>query len=111
MINIDSYLESKWEGKSTTDSRYSKYWWNIKSSKWTRQYPSQRKEVNLEDYEKVAALGQILKDLDFPANKGKIINFVKTYASNKILLDKLEKIEDKEYKNVAEVSYEAGLVY
>jgi hypothetical protein len=27
----------------------------------------QRKEVNVEDYPKAAALGQILKDVDFPA--------------------------------------------
>ena len=73
--------------------------------------PGERKEVNVESYERIAALGQILKDLDFPANKDKIINFVKTYASDKELLDKLGKIEDKEYKNVAELSHEAGLVY
>jgi hypothetical protein len=36
--------------------------------------PGERKEVNVEDYERVAALGQILKDLDFPANKDKILN-------------------------------------
>ncbi|MGH9999725.1 MAG: hypothetical protein ACRD6Q_00730 [Nitrososphaeraceae archaeon] len=40
-----------------------------------------------------------------------MINFVKTYASDKELLDKLEKIEDKEYQNVAELTHEAGLVY
>jgi hypothetical protein len=73
--------------------------------------PGERKEVNVESYERVAALGQILKEIDFPTNKDKIINFVKTNASDKELLNKLEKIEDKEYKNVAEVSHEAGLVY
>ncbi|MGI9011062.1 MAG: DUF2795 domain-containing protein [Nitrososphaeraceae archaeon] len=73
--------------------------------------PGERKEVNVESYERVAALGQILKDLDFPADKDKIVKFVKAYASDKELLDKLEKIEDKEYKNVAEVTHEAGLVY
>lgn len=65
----------------------------------------------MEDYERVAALGQILKDLDFPANKDKIITFVKAYVVDKEILAKLEKIEDKEYKNVAEITYEAGLVY
>jgi hypothetical protein len=34
----------------------------------------QRKEVNVESYSKVASLGQILKDLDFPANKVKIVH-------------------------------------
>jgi hypothetical protein len=73
--------------------------------------PGERKEVNVESYERVAALGQILKDLDFPANKDKIIKFVKAYVTEKEILDKLEKIEDKEYKNVAEITYEIGLVY
>jgi hypothetical protein len=45
--------------------------------------PGERKEVNVESYERVAALGQILKDLDFPANKDKIIKFVKAYVTNK----------------------------
>ncbi len=30
---------------------------------------------------------------------------------DKEILDKLEKIEDKEYKNVAEITHETGLVY
>jgi hypothetical protein len=36
----------------------------------------QRKEVNVEDYPKAAALGQILKDVDFTADKQKIIQHV-----------------------------------
>ena len=71
----------------------------------------ERKEVNVESYGKVAALGQILKDLDFPANKDKIIKFVKSYGSDKEILYKLEKIKDKEYKNVAEITHETDLVY
>ena len=71
----------------------------------------ERKEVNVESYGKVAALGQILKDLDFPANKDKIIKFVKANVTDKETLDKLEKIKDKEYKNVAEITHETDLVY
>jgi hypothetical protein len=73
--------------------------------------PGQRKEVNVENYERVASLGQVLKQLDFPASKDKIISFVKTHVTDKELLDKLEKIADKEYKNVSEITSEAGLVY
>ena len=73
--------------------------------------PGQRKEVNVEDYQRVASVGQILKELDFPANKDKIINFVKTHVTDKELLEKFEKLTDKEYKNVSEVTHEAGLVY
>jgi hypothetical protein len=73
--------------------------------------PGQRKEVNVENYERVASLGKVLKDLEFPANKEKIVEFIKTNATDKELLEKLEKLPDKEYKNVSEVTNEAGLVY
>jgi len=53
--------------------------------------PGERKAVNIEDYERVTALGQILNDLDFPANKDKIIKFVKAYAVDQEILAKLEK--------------------
>jgi hypothetical protein len=45
----------------------------------------QRKEVNVESYSKVAALGQILKDMEFPADKNKVIEYVKqsSNAQNK----------------------------
>lgn len=33
----------------------------------------QRKKVNVESYSKVAEIGQILKDMNFPADKNKII--------------------------------------
>ena len=73
--------------------------------------PGQRKEVNVENYERVASIGQVLKDLEFPANKEKIVEFVKTNTRDKELLEKIEKLTKKEYKNVSEVTHEAGLVY
>ena len=65
----------------------------------------------MESYGKVASLGQILKDVEFPANKDKIIKFLKSYVTDKEILNKLEKIKDKEYKNVAEITHETDLVY
>ena len=41
-----------------------------------------RKEVNVESYSKVAEIGQLLKDMDFPAEKDKIIEFIKRGSSN-----------------------------
>ncbi len=74
--------------------------------------PGQRKEVNVENYERVASIGQVLKDLEFPANKEKIVEFVRNNATDKELLQKIEKLPaDKEYKNVSEVTHDAGLVY
>src|SRR5436189_6297365 len=70
----------------------------------------QRKEVNVESYSKVASLGQILKDIDFPANKDKIIQFVQKNSDNESL-SQLRKIEDRQYQNVSDVTKAAGLVY
>jgi hypothetical protein len=75
----------------------------------------QRKEVNVEDYPKAAALGQILKDVDFPADKQKIIQHVQQRSGDNTdsqnVLSTLQKIEDKQYNNVAEVTKAAGVVY
>lgn len=37
----------------------------------------QRKEVNVGDYVKTSAIGQLLKGLEFPADKNKIVQFVR----------------------------------
>lgn len=72
----------------------------------------QRKEVNVESYSKTASMGQILKDLEFPTSKNKIIKFVQKQSPNDDdLLSRLGKIEDKEYQNVSDVTKAAGLVY
>jgi Protein of unknown function (DUF2795) len=72
----------------------------------------QRKEVNVESYSKVASLGQILKDLKFPANKDEILKFVKyNNTSSEEILSSLQNIEDRQYQNVSDVAKAAGLVY
>jgi soluble cytochrome b562 len=56
----------------------------------------QRKEVNVESYSKTASLGQILKDLDFPTTKDKIVKFVQQQKNaNGDLLSIMQRIEDK----------------
>ena len=71
----------------------------------------QRKEVNVESYSKTASLGQILKDLDFPASKDKIVQFVQRKNPDEDILSSVRKIEDKQYLNVSDVAKAAGLVY
>lgn len=80
----------------------------------------QRKEVNVGDYVKAAAVGQLLKDLEFPADKNKIIQFVQLQPTPaNISKEKKEDIlyilqknieEGKPYQNVSEVTIAAGLV-
>ncbi len=82
----------------------------------------QRKEVNVESYSKVAAIGQVLKDMDFPADKNRIVSFVRqqqgsTQSDNnnmgdrQELLSALENLEDREYKNVSDVTTALGMVH
>src|SRR3712207_2487972 len=75
----------------------------------------QRKEVNVESYSKVSTIGQILKDMDFPAEKSRIIEFVKQRSTSEQntdeILSALDKLEERSYKNVSDVTMAAGLVY
>jgi hypothetical protein len=71
----------------------------------------QRKEVNVESYSKVASLGQILKDLEFPASKNNIVQFVQQKSPNSDLISALKKLQDRQYQNVSGVTKSVGLVY
>jgi len=73
----------------------------------------QRKEVNVGNYANAAALEQLLIDLEFPANKNKIIHFAQLKESRNIskeLLNALYKNLDKikQYQNVSEVAEAAA---
>jgi hypothetical protein len=80
----------------------------------------QRKVVNVGDYAKTAALGQLLKDLDFPADKNNIIEFVQqsqqpsniTTENKREILSLLQRNlkQGNQYQNVSEVTRAAGIV-
>jgi len=71
----------------------------------------ERKEVNVKDYPKAAAIAQVLKDLEFPADKRKIIDCAEMARpqSEEVLSD-IQRIEDRQYHNVSDVTKAAGLV-
>ena len=78
----------------------------------------QRKEVNVESYSKVAAIGQILKDMDFPADKNRIISFARQQQGSggdnkdrEDVLSALQNLEEREYKNVSDVNTALGMVH
>jgi hypothetical protein len=58
----------------------------------------QRKEVNVESYSKVAKIGQMLKDVEFPIDKQKIVEHIKQKHSDSVtkekILEKLGKIKE-----------------
>ncbi len=73
--------------------------------------PGQQKEVNVKDYPYASELANLLKDIEYPSDKNKIINFIKSFGNtDENILELLEKIQDKEYNNSAEVINATGLV-
>ena len=80
----------------------------------------QRKEANVGDYAKAAALGQLLKDLDFPTDKSKITEFIQQHEqpinisrkNKEAILELLQETlqEGKQYQNVSEVTRASGLI-
>jgi len=71
----------------------------------------ERKEVDVKDYPKAAAIAQVLKDLQFPADKKQIVDYVvRARPQSEEILSEIQKIEDKQYANVSDVTRAAGLV-
>jgi Protein of unknown function (DUF2795) len=76
------------------------------------QIPGERKEKTINDFPKAGSIGQILKDLDFPADKQTIVTFVKKLNTpdSKEILPVVEKLDEKQYESVSEVANAARLV-
>jgi hypothetical protein len=78
------------------------------------QVSGERRDKDVTDFPRAAALGQALKGLEFPAEKNKIIQHLQQQSEDnpdcKKMVPVLEKIEDKQYANVADVTKAAGLV-
>ena len=73
-----------------------------------------RRSKTINDMPNTAALAQLLKDLEFPADKSKIVKFIQQKKTNdpksNQLLPVLDKIEEKQYQNVADITLSAKLV-
>ncbi len=83
-------------------------------AKEQNQVSGERRDKEITDFPRAAALGQALKDLEFPADKNKIIQHLQQQSEDnpdcKKMVPVLEKVEDKQYANVADVTKAAGLV-
>jgi hypothetical protein len=69
----------------------------------------------INDFPYTAAIAQVLKDLEFPADKEKIIKFLEQQQSknpqSREILSILQQIEEKtNYNNIADITKAAGLV-
>jgi Protein of unknown function (DUF2795) len=73
-----------------------------------------RRSKIVNDMPSAAALAEILKDLEFPADKSKIVEFTQQKKTNdpkcNQILPILDKIEEKQYQNVADITLSAKLV-
>jgi hypothetical protein len=72
----------------------------------------QRKDVDVKDYPSAVELANLLKDVNYPADKNTIINSITNRNDNnsRNIIGLLEKIEDKQYNNSSEVVSATGLV-
>ena len=74
----------------------------------------QRRQQTLADLPRAAAVGQALKNLRFPADKRKIQLFVQQQSDNnpdyQKIVSLLDKIQDRQYQNVSDVTKAAGIV-
>jgi len=76
--------------------------------------PGEARDKTIYDFPYAATVARVLKDLEFPADKHKIIQHIEskrtTMPESNEVLSVLQQIEEKEYNNVAEVTKAAGLV-
>lgn len=72
------------------------------------------RDKTIYDFPYAAAIAQVLKDLDFPTNKQRIIQHIEQKQSimpeSREILSVLQQIEEKDYSNTADVTKAAGLV-
>jgi uncharacterized protein DUF2795 len=73
--------------------------------------PGQQKDVSVKDYPYAVELANMLKDIEYPANKNTIISSVKSIGNvDEDMIKLIEKLDDKQYNNSAEVVSATGLV-
>ena len=74
----------------------------------------QRRQQTITDIPRAAAVGQSLKDLRFPADKKRILLFLQersnTNPDYQKMVSLLDKMEDRQYENVSDVTNAAGLM-
>jgi hypothetical protein len=77
-----------------------------------QQIEGAKRDKTVSDFPQAAAVGQILKDLEFPADKKRIVQFVEqsTMPQAREILAVIRTIEEKQYQNVSDVTEAAGLV-
>jgi hypothetical protein len=76
------------------------------------QISGERKEKTVNDFPRTAAIGHLLKDLVFPADKQTIVTFLEKVDApqSREILHIIEMLDEKQYQNVSEIAKAARLV-
>jgi Protein of unknown function (DUF2795) len=76
------------------------------------QVQGEQREKTVSDFPQAATLAQVLKDLEFPADKGAIIRFVErsNRPERNEVMPLVQTIDERQYQNVSEVAEAARLV-
>lgn len=72
----------------------------------------EQRDKTVSDFPQAAAVGQVLKEMNFPADKGAIVRFIEqsNRPESKEVLPFVQKIDERQYQNVSEVAKAARLV-
>src|ERR671933_1236306 len=105
---------SKLEKKQQIPTEYNEEQ-TLRTVRKQEQINGQTRTKTINDFPYAAAIVQVLKDLEFPAEKEKIINFLVQQQSKDLqsreILSILQQIEEKkQYNNIADITKAAGLV-
>ena len=105
---------SKLEKKQQIPTEYNEEQ-TLRTIRKQEQIDGQTRTKTINDFPYAAAIAQVLKDLEFPADKVKIINFVLQQQTkdpqSREILSVLQQIEEKrQYNNIADITKAAGLV-
>ena len=105
---------SKLEKKQQIPTEYNEEQ-TLRTVRKQEQINGQTRTKTINDFPYAAAIAQVLKDLEFPAEKEKIINFLVQQQSKDLqsreILSILQQIEEKkQYNNIADITKAAGLV-
>jgi hypothetical protein len=105
---------SKLEKKQQIPTEYNEEQ-TLRTVRKQEQIDGQTRTKTINDFPYAAAIAQVLKDLEFPADKEKIINFILQQQTkdpqSREILSILQQIEEKkQYNNIADITKAAGLV-
>jgi uncharacterized protein DUF2795 len=105
---------SKLEKKQQIPTEYNEEH-TLRTIRKQEQIDGQTRTKTINDFPYAAAIAQVLKDLEFPADKEKIINFILQQQTkdpqSREILSVIQQIEEKrQYNNIADITKASGLV-